>query len=278
MQINLQKNILLKNKGLTTTAVDFKKYKKLIHGMVINDLKKEYIGSFLGFFWAFVQPLSMIFVLWFVFEIGFRSKPVENIPFVLWISSGLLPWFFISNSLSQTTNSIVSQAFLVKKISFPVIILPFIKVLSQLTIHLVMMLFLALAFIMYGIGVDIYWLQLFYYIVAASFFLSGVGLLLSSFVVFIKDIKNLLPIVIQFSFWGTPIFWSLSKIPQKYHIYMKLNPFEFLIQGYRDSIIEKVWFWDRGFENLYFWSLSLILFFLGLKVFKKLRTHFVDVL
>ena len=246
--------------------------------MVLNDLKKEYIGSFFGFFWAFIQPLSIIFVLWFVFEVGFRAKPVADIPFVLWLSSGLLPWFFIANSLSQTTNSIISQSFLVKKISFPVIILPFIKILSQLLIHLFMMLILAFAFLLYGIGIDWYWLQVFYYMLAASFFLSGTGLLLASLVIFIKDIKNLLPIIIQFSFWATPIFWSLSKIPQKYHIYMKLNPFEFIIQGYRDSIIDKVWFWERGYENLYFWILSFLLFFLGLKVFKKLKSHFVDVL
>ncbi len=252
--------------------------KKLIKGMVYNDLKKEYIGSSFGLLWAFIQPVSIIFVLWFVFEVGFKSKPVENIPFVLWLSSGLLPWFFYANSIVQTTNSILSQSYLVKKISFPTPILPLIKILSQFIVHIFMMLMLLIAFLLYGIAIDIYWIQLFYYMTASFIFLCGIGWVLSSFVVFIKDIKNLIPILVQFGFWGTPIFWSISMIPVQYHFYIKINPFVFLIQGYRDSMIHKIWFWERGLDNIYFWSVSLILFFLGYFVFNRLRTHFVDVL
>lgn len=254
------------------------KYKKLFLGLIYNDLRREYVGSTFGFLWAFIQPVSIIFVLWFVFDIGFKSKPVENVPFVLWLSSGLLPWFFIANSISQTTNAIISQSYFVKKISFPTIILPQIKIFSQLLVHSFMMGILTMAFLLYGITIDLYWLQIPYYMLASYTLLSGLGWLLSSFVVFIKDIKNIVPILIQFGFWLTPIFWSLSRVPQKYHIYLKLNPFEFIIQGYRDSMIEKVWFWEKGLENLYFWFIALSLFIIGYTLFNKLKSHFVDVL
>jgi len=254
------------------------KYRKLLTGLIYADLRREYIGSAFGLLWAFIQPVSIIFVLWFVFDIGFKSKPIDNFPFILWLSSGLLPWFFIANSISQTTNAVVSQSYLVKKISFPTIILPQIKILAQLVVHLFMMSVLAIAFLLYNIHLDLYWLQLPYYMLASFVLLSGIGWLLSSFVVFIKDIKNLVPILVQFGFWGTPIFWSLSRVPEKYHIYLKLNPFEFIIQGYRNSMIEKVWFWEKGFENLYFWSVAIFLFVIGYIVFNKLKSHFVDVL
>jgi len=251
---------------------------KLIKGMVYNDINKEYIGSFFGLMWAFIQPVSIIFVLWFVFEIGFKSKPINDVPFILWLSSGLLPWFFFANSLSLTTNSIISQSYLVKKISFPVIILPVVKIISQLLIHIFMMIILLIAFLIYGVSIDLYWLQLFYYVLASFVFLSGIGWILSSFVIFIKDIRNLVPIIIQFGFWGTPIFWSISMIPAKYHEYIKLNPFEYLIQGYRDSMIYKVWFWEKAYDGLYFWSISISLFIFGYFVFNRLKTHFVDII
>lgn len=247
-------------------------------GMVFNDIKREYAGSTFGFLWAFIQPVSIVFVLWFVFEVGFKAKPIEDIPFVLWLASGLLPWFFFSNSISKTSSSIFTQNYLVKKISFPTIILPIVKILSQLLVHIFMMLILALFFLLHGLSLDVYWIQLLYYMLASLVLLSGLGWIFSSFVIFIQDLKNLIPILIQFGFWVTPIFWSISKVPLKYQIYVKANPFVFLIQGYRDSMINKVWFWERGLENLYFWSLSLLLFFLGYFVFRRLKSHFVDVL
>ncbi len=258
--------------------MNFNVYKKLINGMVFNDIKREYTGSTFGFLWAFIQPVSIIFVLWFVFEVGFKSKPIGDIPFVLWLSSGLLPWFFFANSISKTTNSISSQTYLVKKISFPTIILPIIKILSQFVVHVFMMIILAFVFLFNGVALDLYWLQLFYYMSAAFIFLSGLGWILSSFVIFIQDIKNLVPILVQFGFWSTPIFWSISRIPQEYQVYIKLNPFVFLIQGYRDSMINKIWFWERGLENLYFWSVAIFLFVLGYIIFNRLKSHFVDVI
>lgn len=256
----------------------YKEYTKLIKGMVLNDIKKEYIGSSFGFLWAFIQPISIIFVLWFVFEIGFKSKPVNDMPFILWISSGLLPWFFIANSISGATHSVISQSYLVKKISFPTFILPIIKILSNFIVHLFMMSILTLSFILYGKVPDLYWFQLFYYYFATFILLMGISWLSSSLIIFIKDIKNLIPILIQFGFWGTPIFWSLSRIPEEYHIYLKLNLFEYIIQGYRDSMINKVWFWEKTNETLYFWAITLLLLLFSYKIFMKLKSHFVDVL
>ncbi|MDF1881751.1 ABC transporter permease [Sulfurimonas sp. MAG313] len=256
----------------------FNSHKRLVKGMVLNDIKKEYIGSSFGLVWAFIQPLSVILVLWFVFEVGFKSKPINDVPFILWLSSGLLPWFFFANALEQTASSIISQSYLIKKISFPSVLLPFIKIYSGLVLHLFMMFILAFVFLLYGISLDIYWLQLIYYMFASSVFLMGIGWILASFVIFIQDVKNLVTILIQFGFWGTPIFWALSLVPEKYHFYLMLNPFAFLIQGYRDCMIDKVWFWERGMANLYFWIPTLVLLVFGFKIFNRLKPHFVDVL
>jgi len=253
-------------------------HKRLVEGMVYNDIKKDYIGSAFGLLWAFVQPVSIIVVLWFVFEIGFKAKPVNDVPFILWLSSGLLPWFYFANTLDKTTNSIISQPYLVEKISFPTLLLPIIKIISEFVLHIFMMGVLASIFLFYDLAIDLYWFQLIYYMFAASVFLMGLGWVLSSFVIFMRDIGNLVPVMVQFCFWGTPIFWALSLVPQKYHFYIMLNPFAFVIQGYRDCMIDKVWFWERGMANLYFWLPAIFFLIFGFMMFNRLKSHFADVL
>ncbi|EJW18357.1 ABC-type polysaccharide/polyol phosphate export system, permease component [Paenibacillus alvei DSM 29] len=92
----------------------FKNY-KLILELSKKDIKSKYLGSFMGVLWAFVHPLISILVYWTVFQVGFKTVPVDNIPFVLWLLSGMVPWLFISESWANATNSITENSFLVKK-------------------------------------------------------------------------------------------------------------------------------------------------------------------
>ena len=80
--------------------------KTLIFQLAINDFKSRYVGSYLGIIWAFIQPLITILVLWFVFQVGFRSAPVDGFPFILWLSCGLIPWFFFSDSVNSAACSL----------------------------------------------------------------------------------------------------------------------------------------------------------------------------
>lgn len=93
--------------------------RELLSTLIKNDFKKQYLGSYLGLVWAFIQPLTFIVVIWFVFEIGFRAGPTTGgVPFFLYLITGMIPWFFISNAFTSGTNSIVNNSFLVKKSSF----------------------------------------------------------------------------------------------------------------------------------------------------------------
>lgn len=253
--------------------------RKLTYTLIINDFKKQYFGSFLGLFWAYAQPLVFIGVIWFVFEIGFRAAPVSgDVPFFLWLICGMIPWFFFANSLSSGTNAIVSNSFLVKKVSFRVSILPIVSIGSALVIHLTLVLFLIIAFLLYGYMPSLYWLQLFYYIGCAVFLLLGLSWLTSSLRVFIKDIGNFIGVVIQIGFWATPIFWSVDMLPEKYMWIVKLNPMYYIIEGFRDTFINHVWFWEKGFSNICFIVTGTVIFVIGAITFRKLRPHFGDVL
>ena len=251
----------------------------LVITLIKSDFKKQYLGSYLGLVWAFVQPITFIAVIWFVFEIGFRAAPATgNVPFFLWLTSGMIPWFFFANGVVNGTNAVVGNAFLVKKVAFRTSILPLVQIGSELVIHLVLVLLLLVSFVLYGFYPDLYWLQLFYYIGCSIFLLLGLSWLTSSLRVFVKDIGNLIGVLIQLGFWATPIFWSLTLVPLKYQYIIKLNPVYYIVGGFRDTLISKVWFWEKPFETIYFLLFTSMLFFIGAVVFRKLRPHFGDVL
>ena len=252
---------------------------KLIVTLIKNDFKKQYLGSYLGLFWAFAQPLTFILVIWFVFDVGFRAAPVSgDTPYFLWLITGIIPWFFFADAVSTGTNSIISNDFLVKKVAFRVSILPLVQIGSAFIIHIFLLSFLIIAFLLYGYTPTLYWLQIPYYLALLIAFVLGVTWLTSSIRVFIKDIGSAIGIIIQIGFWATPIFWNISSIPMKYQQIIKLNPMTYIVDGFRDTFVNHVWFWEHPLYTLYFYIVTLFVIIVGAIVFRKLRPHFGDVL
>ena len=277
-------NILIKShpfsmlKQFSMFLVALYRNRSMILQLTARDFKVRYLGSYLGLLWAFIQPAVTILIFWFVFEVGFKSAPVSDIPFVLWLITGIIPWFFIADTLSSATNSIVENSFLVKKVVFRVSMLPIVKLLAALIIHLFFVLVIFSFFIAYGIRPTLYNLQVFYYGFAMIVLLLGLSWLTSALIIFLKDVGQIVAMFLQFGFWLTPIFWAINIVPQKYHFYLKLNPIYYIIQGYRDSFINNVWFWEHPLYGTYYWGVAATAFVVGAVVFNRLRPHFADVL
>ena len=252
--------------------------KNILFDLVINDLRSKYIKNVFGLFWAFFQPITTIAIFWFVFEVGFKSKPVDDFPFILWLMCGMIPWFFISESLQNGTKSIIDNSFLVKKIAFKVSFLPFIKIMSSLILHVFFIVFLIGMFLFYGYSPSVYWFQIIYYLFFTVLLLIGIALITSSIVVFFKDFENIINMIIQFGFWLTPIFWSVKILPQKYQNIMEYNPIFYIVNGFRDSLIHKVWFWENMQQALFFWSFATFCLLSGVLLFNKLKPHFADII
>ena len=250
----------------------------LLWSLTKNDFKQKYLGNFLGVAWAFIQPTATILIFWFVFQVGFKSQPVDDFPFILWLVAGMFPWFFFAEGLSTGTNSIIVNSFLVKKVVFRISLLPIISLLSALAIHIFFIFFMFAMFIYYGYSPEIYWLQIVYYLFATAVLLLGLSWITSSVVVFFKDMGQLVAMLVQFGFWLTPIFWSMKMVPEQYHWIVKLNPIVYIIEGYRNSMIYHKWFWEDMNMTIYFWIVTAGIFVMGGLTFKKLRPHFADVL
>ncbi|RUM70409.1 MAG: ABC transporter permease [Sulfurovum sp.] len=250
----------------------------LLWTLTKNEFKQRYFGNFLGVAWAFILPAVTIGILWFVFQVGFKSKPINDFPFILWLVTGMFPWFYFSEGLSNGTNSIVANGFLVKKVVFRVSLLPIVSIATAFIVHLFFIFIMFAMFIYYGYAPNLYWLQIIYYLFATSILLLGLSWFTSSIMVFFKDMGQIVAMVIQVGFWFTPIFWSISQVPEKYHWVIKANPVYYIIKGYRDSMMNHEWFWYDKTLTLYFWIVTLAIFVIGGLTFKKLKPHFADVL
>jgi len=256
--------------------IDLIKSRRLILDLTINDFRTKYLGSYLGIMWAFIQPSITILIFWFVFEVGFKSKPMDNCPFILWLMAGIIPWFLFSEGVMNATNSILDNSYLVKKVSFRVSVLPIIKILSALIIHVF---FLGVTFLMFfilGYRPNVYSIQLIYYLFCLSVLVIGISWATSSLAVYFRDTNQIVSVFLQFGFWLTPVFWSFDILPVKYYFIVRLNPVYYIVQGYRESLIYHEWFWNSPNITLYFWVETLALFFIGAILFKNLKPYFAD--
>ena len=265
------------NNPIVAFIADIISKRMLVDELAKRDLQHQYQGSYLGFVWMFLQPLLFILVLYMIFTLGFRAGMNTDVPFGLYLVSGMVAWLYFSGTLLANTDVIGSYAFLVKKMDFRLSILPIVKVLSALVAHFFLVgVAIVIAWIQ-GYGPSIYTLQLFYYLGAMWALLLGLGWLTSSTSLFIKDVSKLVPVLVQFGFWLTPIFWNISMIPEKYHWIVKSNPAYYIVSGYRESLLTRNVFWDRPVEGLYFWTVTLLFLLAGISVYRRLRPHFAEV-
>lgn len=247
--------------------------------LVKNDFHSRYNGSAFGVFWGFVQPLITVLVYWFVFQIGLRSgdRP-DGTPFILWLICGIVPWFFFSEAIGVVSNAFIEYAYLVKKVQFRMGLVPMIKIGSSMIVHLIFVIFVTIILNFYGYQANWFYLQLVYYLIAMTFLTIGLGFLLSSITVFFRDMSQIIAIVIQIGFWIIPIVWGSEVLPSKVRLLFQINPIYYIVEGYRDSLLGGIPFWKHPIQTLYFFIISGIVFIMGVKVFRKLKPNFADVL
>lgn len=253
--------------------------KRTVFELAANDFITKYAGSYLGIFWAITQPIITILVYWCVFEFGLKSgSPMADVPYILWFALGMVPWFFFSESIINTTNCLFEYSYLVKKVVFHINILPIVKIISALFIHCIFIVILIFLLLVYGIGFSINWLWGIYYLLCMIALVSGISFSTSAIVLFVKDLTQLINIIMQIGMWVTPIIWSYTIVPDKYLWIVKINPVFYITEGYRNAFLGHGSFFDDILWTCYFWILTLTLLFIGITVFKKLRPHFADVL
>lgn len=252
--------------------------RSLIWKLAKNDFKKRYAGSYLGVVWAMIQPVITVLMYWFVFDIlGFMRDSGEA-PYVLFLTAGLVPWFFFSEALTNGTGALLEYNYLVKKVVFDIDILPIIRCVAATFIHGFFIVVLLIIACVYGYFPTAYTLQVIYYSFALLVLTLGITYFSSAIVVFFRDLSQIINIALQIGMWATPVLWNIATINPFWARIIKINPLVYIVEGYRGAIYGHTTFLSFGWYNLYFWGVTVALFVIGRVVFKKLKPHFADVM
>lgn len=267
---------------ITVLPVELYQNRRLIWKLARNDFKKRYAGSYLGGVWAMVQPVVTVVMYWLVFDKIFNSSgPMRGgieVPYVLFLTAGLVPWFFFSEALNNGTSALLEYNYLVKKVVFKISILPIIKVIAATFIHAFFILVLFIISIAYGYYPSLYTLQIFYYSACLFIFVLAICYSTCAIVVFFRDLSQIINILLQIGMWATPILWNLDEMDGVWQTVFKINPLVYIVNGYRSAIYEYEWFWQDFYSTTYFWIVTVVLFLLGALIFKRLKSQFADVM
>ncbi len=173
--------------------------------LIRADFKNRYLSHYLGVMWAFIQPLIMVAVYWFVFTKGFGVAKVSGTSFLLWLFAGMVPWFLLSDAIINGSYSISSQAYLVKKIVFEVRLLPLIKIGSSLMVNAGFWGFLFILCLYNHHYPTLLWLQLVYYLICIIALSLVLSVFFSAVMPFVADLGQIINILFQVLFWITPL-------------------------------------------------------------------------
>lgn len=267
-------------KVLNEIIKDHITYRKQIIKLAKADLVKTYRGSALGWMWAIIKPVVTIFVYWFAFEIGLRAnKSVNGYPFFLWLVASIVPWFYMGDMIKLGTSCIRKYSYLVTKMKFPVSTIPTFVSMSNIFVNIILIGIVTILFWILGYPPDIYFLQLPFYLLLSFIFFT----LWAQFASFIgaisKDFVNFVKSFITAVFWLSGILWNPDTIAIPWlKTFLHLNPVTYLVSGFRNVFINKIWFWEQPKRLSYFIIEVIILFLLGLWSYKKLRKDIADVL
>jgi lipopolysaccharide transport system permease protein len=249
-------------------------YRELLYFLVWRDVKILYAQSILGLSWAILQPLIQILLFTVVF--GKVAKvPTDGIPYILFSSVAIVPWTYLSQSMTHSSESLIQQQKLLGKVYFPRLIFPLTPVFSKLIDFAVSIALLIAIMIIYRIPPS---LNLFLFPVFTLLMMSisaGVGLLLSSLAIRFRDVKYAMPFCVRMLMFSAPIVYSSSSIPEKYRFFYSMNPIVAVIEGFRSCFLGTEIPWN------FIWPgalIGVIIFIFGAFYFKKMERIVVDVI
>jgi homopolymeric O-antigen transport system permease protein len=211
-------------------------YRELAYFLVWRDLKVRYKQTVLGVAWAAVQPIVTVIVFSVVFG-RLADLPSDTVPYPVFTLAALLPWQLFSSAFSNAANSIVGSASLVSKVYFPRLIVPIASVLTTLVDFGIWLILLAALMLWYGVTptINVVWLP--FLIVAALAVAFGIGLWIAALNVRYRDVRYLLPFMLQIWLFATPVAYSLELVPRPWRLLYGLNPLVGVVQGFRWTLL-----------------------------------------
>ena len=251
------------------------KIRKIVFELGKSDFKNRFAGTALGLIWGFITPFMFMLMYVIVFQFILKTKSSEDFPYITWLLPGISIWMFINDSIINCTNSIRTYSYLVKKVVFPVDVIPTISLVSTSIIGLFMIIITIIVCLFYGLYPNVF--LLLYYLFATLVFIISLTRLTSAIATLIPDFANVIGVLMQFVFWLTPIMWNMNMINGVALKIIKCSPFAYLVNGFR-QVFGTASIKINGIYTLVFWVITILIFFWGNYVFNKSKKEFADVL
>jgi len=253
-------------------------YRELFYILSWRDIKVKYKQTVLGVVWAVLRPLLTMIVFTFVFGRIAKMDVQTTVPYSIIVFAGLLPWQFFSNAITECSNSLVGNTNLITKVYFPRMIIPASSVITSFIDFFISFVILIGLFLVYGympppeiMAMPLFWILAF----LASF---GPGLYLTALNVKYRDFRYIIPFIVQFGLFISPVGYTSAQIPEKWHWLYALNPMVGVIDGFRWCIVKDA---PNPFLHYPFYiSLGVIFAFFWLSIyqFRKMEKNFADLI
>lgn len=240
----------------------------------------NYQSHYLGLVWEYLYPLIQIGIYWIVFGVGLKHGQSNGVDYLPWMVIGITPWFYMNRATLDASKSIYQRVGMVSKMKFPVSALPSIKLVSNLSSFWTMMVFSIIVGLLYGVRPNIHWFEWLYYFFAMLMLLLALGIFNSAVSVLIRDFHMLLQSAMRMLFYISGVLFNFetSSFPPLFARILQLNPFFYVVSGFREALFGTGWFWQRPTLTIEFWLIVLFFLLVGSHLHYKFRARFVDLI
>lgn len=252
---------------------DLLQYRDLFFILAKRDVSVRYKQTAIGILWAVARPVMTMLVFTLVFG-RIAKLPSEGVPYPLLVFTGMLPWFFFSSAVSESSNSLISNSNLLSKVYFPRIIIPISTVLVALVDLIISMVLLLFLIKFFGFSLDWRISLLPVFLLVAFSAALGIGLCFSALNVRYRDFQFIVPFVLQFGLYVSPVGFASTVVPEHWMLLYELNPMVGVIDGFRWAILgQAVFNWQSFGVSMFFSGLLLLI---GVKVFRRFERGIAD--
>ena len=255
---------------------DLWRYRELFYFLAWRDFLVRYKQTMVGVTWSLLKPLLTMLILTLVFG-RFGKMPTGGVPYPLLVLCGMLPWQFFSNALSESGSSLVNNSNLISKIYFPRLVIPASSVITSLVDFLISGAFLALLMLWYQVAPPAHSILLPAFVLLGMATAFGSGVWIAALMVEFRDFRAIVPFIVQFGLYASPVGFQSSIVPEQYRLIYSLNPMVGVIDGFR-------WCLLGGEHTLYLPGLvisittAIALVFTGIWYFRKTERSFADII
>jgi len=252
-------------------------YLNIIFRIAKYENKASYQEHHLGVAWEILNPLLQVTVFYIIFGIGMREgEDVNGVPFLVFLITGQASWMFLSSCVVQGSSSIKGKLSLAHKMNFPLSILPTIFIAKNLKAFFVKVLISVITAAFFGIFPTIHWLQFIYYFVAMLVFLMFVSFFTSTVSILFLDFQFILATIMRLIFFTVGIMFPLEELRGRMGALFRLNPFHYIVSGFRNVLLYQESIGGRGNQTLFFWAFTLFIGLVGAHLHLKFREKFTD--